>query len=96
MAHQFYICDSVFKENEIKIFHLENDSFDVQGVRTNALPQMTHNAMRVLLNSIIKMMGDTDYTLHAILVTGSRNDVLGYELNVHDDDLALQFKLAHC
>lgn len=96
MEHYFYIRDAITKENVIDVYQIKDHPSNVYGERDRALTQFTRKDMREMLNATIKMLGDSDYQLNAILVVGSRRDVLGYELIIRDENLAMQFKLAYC
>lgn len=96
MKNRFYVCDTVFKSMTIHVYQIEDDDQLSFATRTNAMPQMTRQTMRVLLNSMMKMLGDSDYEMYARQVHGSGREIAGYEFIIHDPDLALQFKLTWC
>lgn len=94
MTTRFYICDASASK-EISIYKFNDDWPMSFGTRTNALPQFSRQAVRELLNSIIKMLGDSKYELYAIQRHHAK-DIVGYEVVIHEEDSEIQFKLTWC
>jgi hypothetical protein len=91
MTNIFYVADS---GDNAFVMNLEKPLVAV--VRDAAIPQLSPNHMRLVLNSMMKVLVDTDYDLYAIRIKNINRGILGYEFTIHDPLLVLQFKLTYC
>lgn len=91
MTNIFYVADH---GDKFVVMNLEKPLVGV--VRDAAIPQLSANHMRLVLNSMMKVLVDTDYDLYAIQIKDINRGILGYEFTIHDPLLVLQFKLTFC